>query len=231
METGQEWELRARKRGRRLCRAGWVMFGLALVLPAVYVQIMFSSGGSWWPGWSCMWISYDFAWDVLKGGDLWRIDFGSILFTGLAAANTLMMASPLLNRIFRKRPRALRRLGLAELGGTGLVAYYVLASAWGAIGSIGPGAYAWLLSFAMLSAGTLQLSKRRPIGVGTHTQLPVSRTEEEMAAIRELEDYLRGIERPKYGQADEERHELQNGPVTRSSQTHRPVARIRAARA
>ncbi len=228
MANDVENEARTRKRGRWLCRAGWATFALSLALPAINVF-------GWVPGWVCLWSVYQYVWAILTGIDgLVRGGLANY-YTGLAVTNTLFLATPLLHRLFRGDLRRLRRLAFIMGGATVYTWVYLGMVLWdgvGALGSFHAGFYAWLISFALVTAGTLQLSKKRTTSVINQQPTSFVRTEEEMAAVRELEDYLHGVVRPAMPRQDDDNQDtIQAGILSRIRRTRRPWAHTRAVRA
>jgi hypothetical protein len=185
-------EARMRKRGRWLCSAGWGVFALSLLLPSVDIF-------GWTAGWICLMTVFQIAWGL--PGDF---SGAGLYYAGFAVANVALIASPLLLRLFRGDLRWLRRCALVLAGATLYTSSYLLLSlpgGWTTVGNLHVGYYAWLLSFVMVTVGALHLSIRRPkttVNLRPHSMV---RTREEMEALRELEDYLSGIERPKSEEA------------------------------
>jgi hypothetical protein len=189
MATDLEVEQKMRKRGKWLCRAGWGLFGAALALPALFISIM--SDGTWWPGWECLYFTYVFAWEFVTKPEARQLEFGSFLFLGLAASNSIMIAGPLLKRWARKRRTILRRLAFVECAATLLVAYYAISIIREDLPHVGIGVYLWLISFVLVTAGTLHLALQSPNSEGV-MQKRSGRTTEEIVALAELEAYLAG---------------------------------------
>lgn len=186
MANAVETELKFRKRGRWLCRAGWALFAISLTLPAV-------RGLGWMSGWECFRGVFEGTWDTIQG----RPGMDGY-FEGFAVTNLLFGASILFVRLFRKDLRWLRRGALALSFATIYVASFPIWSLvnYLRLSDIGIGYYAWLLSYGLVTAGALHLSLRRRGNVINSGPLSVARTDEEMNALRELEDYLFGIDRP-----------------------------------
>jgi hypothetical protein len=179
-------EAKRRRRGGRLCRAGWTAFAVSLALPAISAPL----GGSL-SGWECLRGVFEGTWDLLAG-----VDSISLYWSGFAAANVIMLASPLYVRLFRRDVRWLRRGALALAAATLYVGTFPLSGDV-RLQDLGVGYYTWLVSFGLVTAGMLHLSLRRParpVEVGPSVG---ARTREETAALRELEDYLHGEVRLK----------------------------------
>lgn len=192
-----------RRRGRWLCGLGWTVFALSLSLPAFHVM-------DWTSGWDCFWIVIDIARDWI-GGRSEGIGFGwGLYYSGFALMNLELIASPMFVWFFRHDLRRLRRIALTSAIATLYTAsYWVVGACVGGLSAIGDlhvGYYAWVLSFGLVAAGALHLSIRRPNVCVNRRPSSLIRTEEELRAIRELEDYLRGFDqRPLQSEEDVER--------------------------
>lgn len=192
MPNSVEIEAKRRKRGKWLCRAGWAMFGLSLILPAIPGVFQ-----GWFTGWDCSMITGQILWDWVTANEGGMRDAAGLYYAGFAVANALLLISPLLNRTFRGDLRRLRRLGIVlGVSSVYVASYFLLSVPSGTWTVLNAGYYAWLLSFGLVTVGTLQLSKKRSMSVINQRPTSIMRTEEEMAAVRELEDYLHGITRP-----------------------------------
>ena len=182
-----ETERKMRNRGRWLCVAGWLLFAVSLALPAFHAM-------GWLSGWECFRVVFDMTWAMLKEHSEW-----AFYLPGFAMMNCIFLASPLFIRLFRHDLRWLRRCALVMASATLYVASYPFSGGLAGlreIGSFGIGYYAWVMSFGLVTAGALHLSIRRRNAVINERQTELIRTPEEMRAVRELEDYLRGIDRP-----------------------------------
>lgn len=184
MDNLVEFESKMRKRGRWLCRAGWAAFAISLALPAVHVL-------GWLSGWEC----FREVFDVMARLPQQPSGAG-FYYSGFALANLVLLASPVFLRIFRRDLRWLRRGSLALTAATAYAALYpvtCLASDWkSGIADFHIGYYVWVLSFSLVTAGAMHLSMRRSINVAGRRTSTIGRTEEDLAAIRELEEYLTG---------------------------------------
>jgi hypothetical protein len=174
---------RLRRRGRRLCGSGWILFAVSLALPAVGAPL-----GGWLSGWECFRGVMEGAWDKLSG-----VDSMSLYWSGFAVANVVMLVSPFYAGLFRRDVRWLRRGALVS----GVASLYVATFALSGdvrLRDLGVGYYVWLASFCLVTAGMLGLSTRRPMRPAEVGPAVGTRTPEEMAALRELEDYLGGAQ-------------------------------------
>jgi hypothetical protein len=192
MASGLETELKMQNRGKWLCRAGWGLFGASLLLPAVFVRIM--GDGEWWSGWKCAWLTANMAWSILTQQEGFR-DGWTFYYAGFAVSNAAMLLSPLIHRWLRGDRRRMRRWTAALAGAT----LYTLS--YPGLGLTDPsgfhmGYYAWLLSFPLLTLGALHLAVKRKEAHPSQLTKNSSMTEEELAALRELEEYLGAAARP-----------------------------------
>jgi hypothetical protein len=186
-----ETEALMRKRGGWHCRAGWALFALSLMLPASYGM----------PGWFCAWFVFDIAWDWIAGrSEGLGVGWG-LYYSGFALMNIILVASPLYFRLLRHDLRWLRRGALlAGFATLYVVSYWVLIACLSGLkelGNLHVGYYAWVVSFATMTAGALHLSMRRPRNFVNVRPPSMVRTWEEIAAIRELEDHLNGVDVPR----------------------------------
>src|SRR5262249_35053923 len=85
MRNSIAFEKKMRKRGWKLCWAGWAGFALSLLLPALNVL-------GWTPGWACLIISLQMGWEFLTGHGSFD---GELYYVGIAVINVFMLASPL----------------------------------------------------------------------------------------------------------------------------------------
>jgi hypothetical protein len=177
--------------GKRLCGLGWGLFGVSMFLPAVV-------GLDWILGWECAWLALNWLIEFLKGKS--QLGGWSVYFAGFALANFVMLASPFLLRrgLHSKKWKAPVLLTLASALLT--ASYLPLSMVTDGVASIklfGIGYYAWIASFWLVVAGVLKLrvESLRKAKVETPFTPPLPRTPEEMAAERELKDYLRGTVR------------------------------------
>ena len=183
-------EKKMRNRGLWLCRAGWGLFALSLLMPAVYVM-------SWTRGWECAAIVFDIALGFLRGIGEGGDEGWMLYYSCFALTNLLFLASPLLFRLFRGDLRRLRRLSLALGMATIHTASFLcllIPGGWTQVGSLHVGYYAWVLSFGLVTAGALHVSLRRSNIYINQRPSSLVRTEDEVRAIRELENYLRGAD-------------------------------------
>jgi len=196
MPTALQIEMRWRRRGWWLCRLGWAAFALSLVLPACRALV-------WLPGWECLRIGWVTAANTLRGCD-WTDPF----LTAWAAANALMIASPLCVHLLRRDLRWLRRGALlfaaAALYAGYFAGYFVVRFGW-RLGDLGPGYYAWVFSFGALAAGLFCLSRRRPRQAARLSAPRAARMPEELRALHELERALRPDAARKWAAPAEER--------------------------
>jgi hypothetical protein len=179
-------EAKRRRRGGGLCRAGWALFALSLALPAVTDP--FAGRLS---GWECFRGIMKDAWGSLTGPACI-----SLYWSGFAVANLIMLASPAYTRLFRHDLRWLRR-GSLVLGGATLYTATFALSGDVPFSGLGVGYYAWVVSFGLVTAGMRYLSTRRLMHSVEAGLALGTRTPEEAAALRELEDYLHGVVRPQ----------------------------------
>jgi hypothetical protein len=178
-----ETEAKMRKRGKWLTRAGWGLFAASLLMPSFRVGF---GEQPWMSGWDCFVT-------VLQGlfnpgeqgiGSDWYL-------RGFGLMNLAMLASPLAIKLKRRDMRWLRRIGLAMAGVTAYVlSFPFYGEAWR---QLGVGYYAWLISFGLVTLGALHQAVKRPNRVLNRASSPVSYSEEEMAALRELEQYIHGM--------------------------------------
>jgi hypothetical protein len=166
------------KPGRRLGMAGWWLFLTSLVLPAVWVSV-FSAG--WWWGWQCFYVVLTFLLSGMKGVE------PPLLFLGYALANVLTLFAPLFLREKSRGPWLLRGLAVFYLLNTVGALYFLLQGMKG----LGPGYYAWALSFGLIGVGCAKLSVQpRTQAVPPAAAPPRPKTPAERAAERELLEYL-----------------------------------------
>lgn len=169
MDAFRRFIKRASKRsGRTLCLVGWLLFFVSLGLPA------FAVFAPVW-GWQCAYV-------YLLGS------FSDLVAFSLSAGNLLLILSPL---FLAKARRHSSQQFISLL----LLAAALWASCWGILlsGAFQVGYYVWALSFWLVTVGSLlhwRQTKPRPAA-----QKPVlvyrPRTPEEMAAERELKEFLR----------------------------------------
>ncbi len=180
-----------RRTGCNLCFAGWGLFVLSMFLPAIKFTTMSSDDGfltggdTFLKGWECAWMVLHLLWPGNWSGELG----GNLYWGSFAVANLLLLASPLLLRKSRMGQKMSwlipALLMLATLDVCSLVR--------GFDGQ--PGFRAWVASFGLVTAGSLYLlkaQKMQPVPTGTPTALR-PRTADELAAERELENYLRTL--------------------------------------
>ncbi len=163
------------KQGRRLGMAGWWLFLTALVLPAVLAGW---GEKSWFWGWQCFQIVLMLLWSNMKGVGL--------LYLGYGLANVLTLFAPLFLREKSRSPWLLRGLAGFYLLNTASALYLFL----GGMKDLGPGYYAWALSFGLIGVGCAKLSVQPRIQAAAPAAAPRPKTPEERAAERELLEYL-----------------------------------------
>jgi hypothetical protein len=190
MKRSDDLEAAMRRRGKRLCWAGWGVFGLSMFLPAIYISIM--SGGAWWRGWECAVTAGQIAWALVSGdgGTLGWMDW---YYGGFTLANALLLTSPLVVRLFRRRPKRLRLFGFAlALAALYSLSYLALGLSNGVetVRDLHVGYYAWVVSFGLTAFGAFHLAiSERAASVDLRPKA-ITKTEEELAAERELEEFL-----------------------------------------
>ena len=183
MPNAVETEAKIRKRGKWLCRAGWGLFAVSMLMPSFHMGF---GEPLWMSGWECFRIVLE---GLFKPGEQ---GVGSDWYLrGFGVMNLAMLASPFLVRLKRSDMRWLRRIGLTMAA----VTAYVLSLPFydGSWKSLGVGYYAWLLSFGLVTVGTLHQAVKRPNRVFNRASTSVGYSEEEMMALRELEQYIRGM--------------------------------------
>ena len=188
MPTILEVEQGIRRRGRWLCRAGWALFGVALLLPS------FPGWSEWLSGWECFRIVFDILRQLVVREDTGINAGWDYYYAGFAVANSVMVLSPLYLRVFRGRLRHMRAGAIAM----GLACLYA-ASLPFADGKLTTnlhvlhiGYYAWVLSFALVTLGAFNLSAHRSRFESRAKEVRSSRTPEDIAAERELDALLAG---------------------------------------
>ena len=170
-----------RRKGRNLCYAGWGLFALSMFLPAA--GPIFGDGDPM-KGWHCAWMVLLMLWPGNWNGNAGE----TLYFASFALTNLLLLASPFLLR-------------KSLLGGkVSWLVPFLLAVATADVLSLARGQwligyYAWLASYGLVAAGSLCLLKAQKMRP-TPTEMPAEprpRTAQEMAAERELENYLRSV--------------------------------------
>jgi hypothetical protein len=174
-----EAELLTRRRGLRLCIAGWVAFVVSFSLPAVPFI------GGWLYGWECCREVFRLLINPninSQSGDMQWSYYSLYAFTNLA-----MPLSLLVIRRFLNDRRILRYVSLAFTAATIHVFGFLISIYGGPVTSIGPGYYVWLLSFGLVARGTYLLSKKRPEAPKKQQVPNGTRSYEESVALRELD--------------------------------------------
>jgi hypothetical protein len=167
--------------GRRFAYAGWALFVLACLTPAL-------AGKPTW-GWELLRISFQLLWALITSAP-WTWTLTGLDLASLGLVNVLMLASPYVLSKSANRPSRLKWL-LA-----GLVLCDIQAARW--IGAEGAtfGCYAWICSFFSLTVGAfLAVRACRPAAKteeDAHERPRPTRTREEAEAARELNRYLSG---------------------------------------
>ena len=183
MTSRFEYAQTMRRRGRWLCGLGWFAFAASLVLPAI---IGISTQGYWCfnvSGWDCLDLTYRMAWAKIVGRGADGADW---YLVGCAVPNTLLMVSPVWLWLNRVQP-ALLRTGSVGMSISALYASRFLVG--GDLRSLGAGYYAWVISFTLVAAGCLHLAMRSDPAPPA-VVVPAQRTMDEMAALREIYDFL-----------------------------------------
>jgi hypothetical protein len=171
-------ERNRRAGGYRLAGVGWGLFALSMTLPAVHIM-------SWAYGWECFRMVFQGFWEYLTG------EAGAVLYySSFALTNAAMLLSPLLVRRWRHDRRNLRRFSrvmAAITAYTATLPFFIE----GGPSTLGIGFYVWLLSFGLVAAGTAVLSRPLQKFVSPSISAQNPTTDEEQAALQELEAYLR----------------------------------------
>ena len=165
--------------GRRLMYIGWGLFAISIFLPAVLVD----DPDEWYSGWHCACIVLRGLVDALRGHDIqgWYLN-------GFALANIVMLLSPMLVRSRKWSPMT-RRFGWGLMLAS---AIYVSSLLHDNFVGTGIGFYTWIASFWLVFAGVLKLqSNPKAAPRVDDSSVPAPPTEQELAARRELESFLR----------------------------------------
>lgn len=179
---------RLKQTGFRLCGAAWILFLVSMFLPAI------GSRATDWlkfslTGWDCALLTLGLA--TSKDANI----AGRAYFFSFVLANVLMLVSPLLlRRDSHGRGRMWLSSFLLIIAFVDVLALLLPLSATNDSGW-GIGYYVWMASFGLMAAGSLLIAESRriksaPVTV-KETLLP--QTPEEIAAERELHDYLRSV--------------------------------------
>lgn len=160
---------------------GWGVFAVSMFLPVLHLF------GDRLCGWQCAYIVLMWFWQHLRGA----VENNGMMY-GCAFANIWLLLTPMLLRSRKWSPLA-RRFGLALTLSAALFA--TLFPAWNGIpayADLSIGYYAWVASFWLVFIGVLQLQSN-PKATPKTDDTPVSapQTEQEIAARRELETFLR----------------------------------------
>lgn len=162
--------------GRRLSKAGWAIFMLSMLLPAMTLNLF---DKAIWFGWQCAWAVMTMLWPGnWATGNWWMGSF--------ALTNLLMALTPLLLRN-NKTHGKMRFLvpALLTIASLDIVSTFRMSGSWMV------GYYVWFASYLMITTGSIltlqgRNSKRTP-GVSA----PMPKSAEERAAERELDTYLK----------------------------------------
>lgn len=171
--------------GRWLSWAGWLLFLVSLLLPAISVLDL--NENSVFSGWQCAVIVMVGVLPIL--GSLSNAEWTLV---GFALSNLLVLSAPLLFWMTKRCSNALRVVAALYL----LSAVNATRWMWDGTDDLLIGYYAWVLSFGLLAVGCLLRSVPIRSLQTPATQLFAvrPRTLEELAAERELRDYSRGRE-------------------------------------
>ncbi len=170
-----------RRIGRNLCFAGWGLFALSMFLPAL--PPVFSDGPFY--GWHCAWIVLLMLWPGNWNGAVGE----SLYWASFGLTNLLLFTSPLLMRKSLTGGKLSWMVPILLAIAT-LDVFSLARSGDGLIGF-----YTWIFSYALVTSGSfclLTAQKRQSTPTETPTA-PRPRTTEELAAERELENYLRTV--------------------------------------
>jgi hypothetical protein len=170
--------------GQELCCVGWGLFAVAMFLPAFHT---YRCGPKvFLQGWEVASAALQDTIRLLKG----EIGLSALYSTGFTFAILVMFLSPLLVQCSQRSKRWTWSFLLL------LSALYLSCFVTDYMFSVS-GYYAWVMSFWVVALGVLKLRAEslRKAKVEAPFTPPLPRTPEEMAAERELKDFLRGTTR------------------------------------